>query len=239
MSQADAVAAPGPAARRFRLASPATALVAGAVVLALMIAEFPLAGLAHQTVDAGGGGAPLWFSVPFGVIGFLVAYRKPGNRLGWILLGLAASLAVAEDASFYVVACYRLRHGGLPFGWVALLAQPAWSIAIVLMGLAFLLFPDGHLPSPRLRWVLWVYLAVGTVWMAGAFVFTVGAITRHSIRVDSGGNLQILSHPTGSAAWWGAVLHAVLLAIAVCWLVSLAGQAVSADFRSGKSTPPY
>ena len=141
MSQAAPVAAPGPAARRFRLASPATALVAGAVVLALMIAEFPLASLAHQTVDAGGGGAPLWFSVPFGVIGFLVAYRKPGNRLGWILLGLAVFLAVAEDASFYVVACYRLRHGGLPFGWVALLAQPAWSIAIVLMGLAFLLFP--------------------------------------------------------------------------------------------------
>ena len=29
------------------------------------------------------------------------------NRLGWILIGLAGSLAVAEDASFYVVACYR------------------------------------------------------------------------------------------------------------------------------------
>lgn len=55
--------------------------MAAAVLLALMIAEFPLAGLAHQTVDAGGGGAPLWFSVPFAVIGFLVAYRKPGNRL--------------------------------------------------------------------------------------------------------------------------------------------------------------
>ena len=60
------------APRRFRLASPATALAAAAVVLALMIAEFPLASRAHQTVGAGGGGAPVWFSAPFGVIGFLV-----------------------------------------------------------------------------------------------------------------------------------------------------------------------
>jgi hypothetical protein len=148
MSQAAPVAAPGPTPR-FRLASPATALVAGAVVLALMIAEFPLASLAHQTVDAGGG-APRWFSVPFAVIGFLVAYRKPGNRLGWILLGLAAFLAVAEDASFYVAACYRLRHGGLPFGWVALLAQPTWSIATQFQGLT----APGH---PEVRWAYAVF----------------------------------------------------------------------------------
>jgi hypothetical protein len=141
MSEADPAATPGPAARRFRLASPVTALAAAAVVLVLMIAEFPLASLAHQTVGGSSGGGPLWFSVPFEVIGFLVAYRKPGNRLGWILIGLAGFLTVAEDASFYVVACYRLRHGGVPFGWVALLAQSTWSIAIVLVGLAFLLSP--------------------------------------------------------------------------------------------------
>ena len=234
MSQAAPVAGPGPAVRRFRLASPATALAAAAVVLALMIVDFPLASLAHQTVNAGNGGVPIWLSAPFGVIGFLVAYRKPGNRLGWIFLGLAGSSTVAEDASFYVVACYRLRQSGLPFGWAALLAQPSWSIAIVLVGLAFLLFPDGHLPSPRLRWVLWVFLTMGTVWMVGAFGFTIGAITRHDIHVDSAGNLQVLSHPTGSAAWWGAVQNAALFAILVCWLVSLAGQAVSYRRSSGE-----
>ena len=54
MSQAAPVAAPGPAVRPRWQVSPATALAAGAVLLALMIAEFPLASLAHQTVDAGG-----------------------------------------------------------------------------------------------------------------------------------------------------------------------------------------
>ena len=80
------------AARRFWLAP-----VAGGVMLALLIAEFPLAVLARQNVGAGGGGGPIWLSVPFGVVGFLVAWRKPGNRLGWILLGLAITTAVAED----------------------------------------------------------------------------------------------------------------------------------------------
>jgi hypothetical protein len=68
---------------------------------------------------------------------------------------------------------------------------------IVLLGLAVLLFPDGHLPSPRLRWLLLVYLSVGTVWMVSAFSLTISAITGHDIRVDPYGNLQVLSHEVG------------------------------------------
>jgi hypothetical protein len=117
---------------------------------------------------------------------------------------------------------------------VALLVQPAWSIAIVLMGLAVLLFPDGRLPSPRLLWLLWVYLAVGTVWMVSAFSFTVSAIVRHDIQVDSGGNLQVLSDPTGSAAWWGVVQTAVFAVLAVCVVASLVGQVASYRRSSGE-----
>jgi len=224
MSQVDPASSARPP--RPRLASPAAALVAGAILLVLTIAEFPLAALAHQQVTTGSGGPSIWLSTPFGVMGFVVAWRKPGNRLGWILLGLAVFSCVAQDASFYVVARYRLHHP-LPFGWVALLAQPAWSVVILMAGLALLLFPDGHLPSPRLRWIPWVYLVPALVWMISAFSFTVSAITRHDVHVDPGGNLQVLSHPTGSAAWWGAVQTAVFAAIAACFLVSLAGQVVS------------
>jgi hypothetical protein len=46
------------------------------------------------------------------VVGFVVAWRKPGNPLGWIMLGVAVFLVLSEDASFYTVADYRLRHGG-------------------------------------------------------------------------------------------------------------------------------
>jgi hypothetical protein len=59
------------------------------------------------------------------VVGLVVAWRRPANPLGWIMLGGALFGALSEDASFYTVANYRLRHGGLPLGWLALLAQPA------------------------------------------------------------------------------------------------------------------
>ncbi|MFY9927622.1 MAG: hypothetical protein WAK82_06420 [Streptosporangiaceae bacterium] len=229
------MAQPIPAARhRFRLASPTTALVAGAVLLALGVAEFPLASLAHQTVASNSGGPAIYLFAPYGVIGFLVALRAPRNRLGWILLALTAAGAVAENASFYVVACYRLRSGTLPLGWVALLLQPTWSVAIMLIGLALLLFPDGHLPSPRLRWLLGIYLAVGLVWMGGALAFTVSALVQHDVKVDSGGNLLPLSHPSGSAAWWGTVQAAVFVVIAAILLVSLASQVISYRRSAGE-----
>ncbi|MFI5068752.1 MAG: hypothetical protein ACHP9Z_32895, partial [Streptosporangiales bacterium] len=95
-------------ARRLRLASPTTALVLGGVVLALMIAAVPLSRLARQGLNSSGGSLPVWFSAAFGVVGFVVAWRKPRNPLGWAIFGLAAFSALSEDASFYTVADYRL-----------------------------------------------------------------------------------------------------------------------------------
>jgi hypothetical protein len=224
----------GVTARRLRLASPTTALVLGGFVLALMAADVPLARLAHQSLNASGGSVPVWFSAAFGVVGFVVAWRKPRNPLGWVIVGLAAFGALSEDASFYAVADYRLRHGGLPLGWVALLAQPGWAPALVLLGLVFLLFPDGQPPSPRWRWVLWACLAVGVLWIASAFTLTVGAITGHHTQVDPGGNLVVLDNTAHNAAWWNAVTLVASVVLAVCWLASLAAQVLSYRRSSGE-----
>ena len=220
--------------RRFRVASPAAALVAGGLLLVLLIADVPLAGLARQGLDASGGSLPVWVSAGFGVVGFVVAWRKPGNLLAWALLGVAACGALSEDASFYAVAGYRLRHGGLPLGWVALLAQPFWAPVLVLLGLVFLLFPDGRPPSPRWRWVLWAALAVGAVWIASAFTLTVGAITGHHLQVDPGGNLVVLNNGARNATWWNAVTTVAALVLAICWLASLASQVLSYRRSSGE-----
>ena len=199
-----------------------------------MLAEPPLAVFTHQSVNSSSGSLPIWFSAAFAVVGFVVARRKPGNPLGWIVLAAAGFLALSEDASFYVVASYRLRHAGLPLDWVALLAQPSWAPAIVLLGLLLLLFPDGRLPSLRWRWVLWPYLGVAALWAAGTVVITLGAIVNHHTGVDSGGNLLIFDHPTGSAAWWGVVNDLFFPLAAVGWLVSLTGQVLSYRRASGE-----
>jgi hypothetical protein len=221
-------------ARRLRLASPAIALVGGGLVLALVVVDVPLARLAHQGLNASGGSSPVWFSAALGVVGFVVASRKPRNPLGWIMLGGAMFSSLSQDASFYAVADYRLRHGGLPLGWVAVLAQPGWAAVIVLTGLSVLLFPDGRPPSPRWRWVLWLYLAVAALYLVGVLIASAGAIAGHDIRVNASGNLLVLSHPTGSSAWWGVVEAVFLPVLAVCWAGSVTGQAASYRRSSGE-----
>ena len=221
------------ASGRFRSVSSVIALVVGGLVLALVVVDVPLARLAHQSLNASGGSSPVWFSAALGVVGFVVASRKPGNPLGWIMLAAAAVSSLSQDASFYMVADYRLRHGGLPLGWVAVLAQPGWAVSIVLSGLLVLLFPDGRPPSPRWRWVLWLYLAAATLYLVGVLIASVGAIAGHDIRVDASGNLLVLSHPTGSSAWWGVVEGVFLPVVAVCWLGSVVAQVASYRRSSG------
>ena len=221
-------------ARRFRLASPATALALGCLTVVLLAAEWPFSGLAHVSVNSSTGGLPWWAFTPFGVVGFVVAWRKPGNPLGWCLLGLAVAGALSEDGSLYAIAAYRVRHGTLPLGWVAMLGQPAWSIAIVLIGLAISIFPDGTLPASRLRWVLWLYLAMGLTWMVSAYVLTVATIVRHEIRVDSGGNLLVLGNGPASPSWWNILQNVLLVALGLSLLLSLAGQVVSYRRSSGE-----
>jgi hypothetical protein len=217
---------------RFRLASPATALALGGLVLVLMAALWPLGSLAHQGFSTAGGGVLL---VPvFGVVGFVVALRRPGNPLGWLMLGAAGFLVLSGDAGAYAVADYRLRHGDLPLGWVAVLLQPGWAPAVSLFGLAVLLFPDGRLPSPRWRWVLWVYAAVAAAWVAGVIYISAGAIVGHRVHVDSTGNLLALDHPAGSNAWWGMVQGVFFLVLAAFWLATVAGQVLSYRRSSGE-----
>jgi hypothetical protein len=216
------------------LTSPVSVLVLSGLLLVLIAVDAPLASLAHQSINASGGSTPVWFTGVIGVLGFVLAWRRPRNPLGWMFLAAAVFLALSEDASFYTVADYRLHHGGLPLGWVAVLAQPGWAPAIVLVGLAVLLFPDGALPSPRWRPVLWVYLAVAGLWMASAEVVSVGAVAGHHVWIDTSGGLLGLGSTTGPYGWFGAVEDVFFPVLAVCWLASLAAQAASYRRSSGE-----
>jgi hypothetical protein len=207
--------------------------VAG-LILALMVVEVPFAGLARQSLLASGGSLPLTVSAPFWALGALLAWRRPGNPIGWLILGLAGFAALSEAASFYAVADYRLHAGHLPLGWLALLAQPGWAPALASIGLMILLFPDGRLPSPRWRWALWPYLTLALLWIAGALWFTASVLVAHHVRIDASGNLMVLAHPAGGAAWWGAAGDGFFLLLLLSWLASLGGQVLSYRSSSGE-----
>jgi len=208
--------------------------VVGGVLLALFAAAVPLSGLAHQNLNAGGGSVPVWVSASFAAAGWVLAFRRPANPLGWIMLGGAFFFALSEDASYYTVADYGLRHGGLPLGGLALLAQPGWAPGIVLLGLLVLLFPDGRLRSSRWRWLVATYAAVGALWMAGTVVLTVRALADHRTQVDSGGNLLLLSGHDPAAGWWNVLQNLFFPLLIACWLASIASQALSFRRSSGE-----
>jgi hypothetical protein len=208
--------------------------VLGGFVLALIAAGWPLASLARLSVTASTGGPSWWEFAPFGVVGFVIAWRRPGNALGWCLIGATVAGALSDDGSLYAIATYRIRHGTLPLGWVAMLAQPGWAITIVLIGVAVLIFPDGRPASPLLRWVLWLYLAPALAWMGSAYVLTLEAIVRHAIRVDSAGNLLALDNGHNSPGWWNVLQYTTFVAILLGSLLVLAGQAASLRRASGE-----
>ena len=154
--------------------------------------------------------------------------------MGWVLLGVTFFFILDGIAGEYAYLDYRLHDGRLPLGWLGVLLAPSWAPAIVLAGLSVLLFPDGRVPSSRWKPMLWAYLALGALWLGGAFVISAGAIISHHVSVDSGGGLTALDDPAGSAAWWGGVQAVFFPAVAVCWLAWLVGQALSYRRSSGE-----
>jgi len=217
---------------RSRLATPRTAVLLGVLVLALAALVVPLALQTGATGNSSGGGE--YLGPAFGLVGFLVAWRRPGNPLGWLLLGAVGFLTLSSDAGLYAVAAYQAPGSHLPLGWVAVLLQPGWAPAISLFGLSVLLFPDGRLPSPRWRWALWAYVSVAALWTAGVFVISAQVIAAHQIRVDSSGNLLALDHPAGPYAWWGHVQQVFFPVLGACWLASVIGQVISYRRSSGE-----
>jgi hypothetical protein len=208
-----AAAAAEVAVRRFRVASPATAVALGVLGLALVAVWVPLTFLTGdlQVSRDGAAGA---FAVVCGLVGMLVARRQPRNPEGWLLLGAAVSAVALFDGGLYAVLDYHLRHGRLPLGEVAVFVRDTIGPSLLfLFALVILLFPDGRL-TRRWRWVLWAYLAVVLLFMVGLGANEVGALAAGPIRVDVNGSYSGPGSPAGvlgTLAFAGAAIILVPL----------------------------
>jgi hypothetical protein len=109
--------------------------------------------------------------VPFAAVGALIAARRRGHRIGWLLLGGALAISTAQLSWGYVA--YGLDAdaplpGAAVVGWVG--NWIPWP-ALAAFALLLLLFPDGRLPSPRWRPVAWAMVGWCVVIMAFLAVY--------------------------------------------------------------------
>ena len=106
----------------------------------------------------------------FPVVGFVLASRRPGNRVGWIILGTGLVLGLGFFCQRYGERGLVAAPGSLPASRAAAwFLNWAWSIPIAGLMFLLLLFPTGRLHSRRWRPAAWFVTAVSGL-DAAAFV---------------------------------------------------------------------
>jgi signal transduction histidine kinase len=90
-----------------------------------------------------------------GAVAAAIVVRLPPNPVGWVLLALFTTYAMAGGAGLYPDWASRPGTEGWPWaGAVSALEQPSWLVMLGLVGAAFLLVPDGRPPRPGWRLML-------------------------------------------------------------------------------------
>jgi signal transduction histidine kinase len=108
--------------------------------------------------------------VSIGVVGWILARRRPENPIGWIYLGVWLGVAVVFGF-LEEYATWAFNHDAPFVDLATWMTNWAWvPIFGALLSFPFLLFPDGRLLSRRWRPVVWTLGVVLALWsMSFAF----------------------------------------------------------------------
>jgi hypothetical protein len=99
-------------------------------------------------------------------IGALVASRRPENPIGWIFCASAVLSVLSSGLLEYAVYALITAPGSLPAGaYVGVFGDALQGVAYFpIITFVPLLFPDGHLLSPRWRPLAWLIAALLAAW---------------------------------------------------------------------------
>jgi signal transduction histidine kinase len=153
-------------------AAGSVALLAATLVLVYVDRHRVPAGLTGWNFsDVFGGVANL--AVP--VVGFVLASRRPANRVGWLFLAAGLGLGLGGFLTQYGLHTLVADPGSWPAGRaLAWVASWTWMIPLAMLAFVFLLFPTGRLRSRRWRPAAW--------FVGGAFALIAVDLVVHATR---------------------------------------------------------
>ena len=166
------------------------------------------------------------FVLGFATAGALIASRQPANPVGWLsstaaLLYIWAGLADTFVNTFSDTAA---EGGALLRLWITV-GESLWASGLGIGAtLLLLLFPDGHLPSPRWRPVAW-FASIVLVLIPVAQILVPGRIQDYPV-------VNPIGIP-GAAAVLEGIVGIAYLGLALCVPLSMA----SLFFRFRKAPP--
>jgi signal transduction histidine kinase len=135
-------------------AAGAIVLMAGALALAYVDRHLVPAGLTGWDFNDVFGDV-VNLAVP--VVGFVLATRRPANRIGWLFLVAGLALGLSRFSDQYGLRALVAAPGSWPagraFAWVS---NWIWVIPFAMLAFVFLLFPTGQLRSRRWRPAAWL-----------------------------------------------------------------------------------
>ncbi|MFN2389368.1 MAG: hypothetical protein ABR575_07170 [Actinomycetota bacterium] len=158
--------------------------------------------------------------VGFATVGALIAARRPGNAIGWLLIAIGSGAALGNATQEYAMYALDERSGALPGGIaMAWFGAWLWPGSVALLVFLLLLFPDGKPASRRWRPVVWAAAAGWLVLMAGEFFFKPGPLDLRPLRVENPLGIEAAREALELAAALGGGLLLLCVVAAVGSLV--------------------
>jgi hypothetical protein len=209
-------------------ASKAAAIALAALAVLILAGSLVLYVLTRQNLAENGGQDVIIFST-FVTVGLVIAWHRPGNPIGWIILAGIDFQGLAIAASVYATLSRRPGYH-LPVGPILWL-DSAWFLGIGAVPLVIVLFPDGKPPSRRWRRVMWSYLAMVGCYLACTYATVIIAVAGHRTRLDANGAPAFIDHPAG---WFAAATDVFNVLLVAFWLSFVVAQAMSWRQSSGE-----
>jgi hypothetical protein len=160
------------------------------------------------------------FALSFGSVGAVVIARRPGNRVGQVLLAVGLVSGFQTFYTEYAKVGLMTAPGSLPFAIVgAWLIAWAWVPFVLLAGPILLsIFPDGRLVSPRWR------LPIQFSAIAATALMVVSAFERGPLN-----NFRTVDNPVGIIPV--ALAQSLFAPLALAMSLSMLGPAASLVVR--------